>query len=375
MSLTSYMLRKPLIKLYNKIGRDLNLIRKIPIISQERMKRSSQGICVVSTTTRCNFNCPHCLHTFKIDKGKTLIKDMPLSVFEILLRDGKKVNFATISFSGGEPILHPRFEELVRLVVKYDYWFNFSTNSWLYEKYWPIVNKYRKNVEVIFFSLDGPTANIHDAVRDKPGSFKRVIKAIKFFKKNNFLVIVSTVFNKQTYHLVEDMANLCLKLGVGWLKSGAVMSPIPSSYGLTDEERFELIQRILNLRNQEKFRKSLHVEMTAGTLQGAKFLNSSPVNKQNIHFCGVLRGDKLYVDHDGGMLPCCDIYQECKNKPLIQEVGFEKALEINLEVINELKKQRLHDLFHNSESVVRTCDFCNKHIERLFDLVNKKLLV
>lgn len=367
------MIEEFLIKLYDRVCRGLGYERK-------RTKKIRyvlpfdpypQGVFVVSTTTRCNFNCPHCAHSFFIDKNKSIIKDISISVFETLLMEGRKANFKIISFSGGEPILHPRFKELVGLVAKYDYLFNFVTNAWLHKEYWPIVNQNRKNLELIFISLDGATAEVHDAVRNKPGSFERVIEAIKFFGKNNIPMVVTSVFTQKNYHQVEEIMNLCVKLGVRRIKLAGVLAPQNSPpFSLTDREKFELVQKIENL--SEKFRDIIFVEVTLGTFQMGNFANFMPELKRSPHFCKGLSGNTLYVDHDGGIIPCCDIYRECKKKPLIQEKGFEECYRINLDVINEIKKRRLHDLLNNPSETYTTCDYCNKYTEIYFNIIAKQ---
>jgi len=43
------------------------------------------------------------------------------------------------------------------------------------EKYVPLIKKYKNNLTRISFSLDGPTAAIHDDIRTE-GSYEKVIE-------------------------------------------------------------------------------------------------------------------------------------------------------------------------------------------------------
>lgn len=363
------MFNKLLAKLYNKIYQNLNWAGKNRSIFQFGSLFSC-GVFVVSITARCNFCCPHCLrgHNHKKD---SVIQDIPISAFETILKEGRKINFKFISLSGGEPILHPQFEDLVRLILRYGYGFNFTTNGWLYDKYWSILNQHRKNLELIFLSLDGATAEVHDSVRDKPGSFGRAIEAIKFFKKNNVLMVVSTVFTKKNYHQLEEMVNLCLRLGVRRMKCGAVLSPYElDDLTLTNKERIELIKNILHI--QKKLGNSFRLKANASLLEGGGFLENIPGHKRLIDFCATLGHEILYIDQEGGMLPCCDIYREYKNKPTIQKNGFEECLKINMDLINEIKKQRLHDLMYNSKDIYRTCSYCSEYFEKYLNMISQK---
>ncbi len=71
------------------------------------------------------------------------------------------------------------------------------------------------------------------------------------------------------------------------------------------------------------------------------------------------------------MIFCCDIFQKCSQKPLIQKEGFEKSYRICLETANQIKKQRLYDIFNNPEGVIGTCDYCNKHVEKALKMARK----
>ena len=365
------MLKNFLINLYNKIYQNQDL-------GQDKEKKDyyrfhPRFTFVVSVTSRCNFNCPHCLRQF-VDQKKTLIQDLSLSVFETVLKEGKKINFSNISFSGGEPILHPEFEKLVELVKKYDYTFNFASNGWFYKEYLPIINRYRENLELIFLSLDGPTAEIHDLVRNQPNSFKRVMKAIDFYKKNHFPLMITSCITKQNYHRVEEIADLCMKLGLKQIKYAAVIYPeIPNSFTLTDEEKFEVVKKLFHLRR--KFKDSLNIYITSSFFGSSQFLTTYSKLKQNINYCYVLNQLQFHIDPEGGMLFCCDIFKECKNKPLIQKIGFENAFKITLEVINEIKKRRLYDLLNNPDKINSTCDYCNKYIDKYLDLIIQKYQV
>lgn len=347
----------------NKIAGKLNL----RIEKNARKDGFFRPTFVVSATTRCNFHCPHCLRDFT-DDNKTLIKDLSPDVFEIVLREGKKVNFSYISITGGEPILNPYFPELVNLIKKYNYTYNFTSNGWLYKDYWPIIEESRRNLDQILLSIDGATAEVHDAVRNKPGSFERLMEAARSYQKNKIPLIVTFVITKQNYHQIEEMVNLGVNLGIRTIKYTAVISLRESDdYGLTDDEKLRAFKQVSML--QEKFKNKINFITTANLVAG----RSSDNRSSSPHFCTILDGQQLFIDHDGAMLFCCDLYQKCPHKPLIQELGFKECLRINFDVINEIKKQHAKDLLDNSlPKLVNFCDFCNNYVEKFLDLVQRQ---
>jgi len=312
-------------------------------------------------TSQCNFNCPHCIRRLD-DKNKTVIKDLPISIFKIALKEGKKMNFNTILLVGGEPILHPQFKEIITLIRKYNYKFLIISNGWLYKEYWEGLEYNRENLIDINLSLDGATAEVHDNIRNKKGSFERVIEAINFYKRRKIDIGIKTLISKRNRHQIEEILKLCLKLKV---KRITFISEIPSrNSDFPPKERAKALKEILVF--QRRFRGVLRIQPAASLFQNIEC-------KTGVQFCSPLDGQKIYIDWDGGMLFCPDIFFRCENKPLIQEVGFEKAYKITLDTINEIKKRRLYDLLNNSiEANTTLCDYCDKHIESCLDLAKEK---
>lgn len=331
---------------------------------------------VVSITTRCNFCCPHCLRA-AIDKNKTFIKDLPLPIFETILKEGKKLNFQYISITGGEPILHPQFKEIIFLINQYGYKFYLGSNGWFYKEYWEAIKQNQKNFKFIFLSLDGLTPEVHDAVRNQPGSFEKVIEAIKFYKEQKMTSVITFCVTPKNYHQIEKLPDFCLKRGIKFIKWVTVIPRERElgidflSYVLTDNQRREALRKILRLK--EEFKGRCVFSITASFFSASGIVRDEIYLNKGIDFCSALNGHNFYIDHDGGMFFCCDINRECKNKPLIQKVGFEKSLRITLDIANEMKKKFLSDLLNNPQKINRICDFCNDNIDFCSQLITKRL--
>lgn len=320
---------------------------------------------VVSLTTKCNFRCPHCLRN-EIDNDKTLVKDLPVSIFEKVLKEARKMNFRTVSLTGGEPIFHNKFEDIIYLINKYDYSYNFVTNGSFYEEYWQIIKKNVQRLDCIFLSLDGTTPEIHDSIRNKIGSFEQVMKAIEFYKKKGVKIIINFCVNKKNYHQIDDLPNFCIKKGLSCIKW---LTVIPfkektdfylSDFILSNYEKLEALRKILKLQeeNKDKFFFIITSSFFSVSLKRSK--------KEIIvipNFCPVLNNNTFYIDHDGGMLICCDISRSCIDKPLVDKLGFAKSFEITIYSAAEIKKQLLSYLLNKNKKLINLCDFCNNNID------------
>ena len=188
------------------------------------------------------------------------------------------------------------------------------------------------------------------------------VEAINFYKRRKIDIGIKTLISKRNRHQIEEILKLCLKLKV---KRITFISEIPSrNSDFPPKERAKALKEILVF--QRRFRGVLRIQPAASLFQNIEC-------KTGVQFCSPLDGQKIYIDWDGGMLFCPDIFFRCENKPLIQEVGFEKAYKITLDTINEIKKRRLYDLLNNSiEANTTLCDYCDKHIESCLDLAKEK---
>lgn len=118
-------------------------------------------------TGQCNFKCSYCYgestdHFF-----------MDISIYEKVLSYAKKIG-ADISFTGGEPLLHPEIKSFVKRAKNQGINIHLHTNSILFENHIDII-KYFNWVSI---SLDG-TKEVNHKMRPSSSNFK-VTKEDKF---------------------------------------------------------------------------------------------------------------------------------------------------------------------------------------------------
>ena len=102
---------------------------------------------------------------------------MPVEFFESVVKQAKQaIGIAEVTFTGGEPTLHPKFGEILALVAAHGLKTSFVTNGWNFEKLWPKLVAHRDAVTHVAFSLDGASRQDHDRWRGD-GSFVRIVRA------------------------------------------------------------------------------------------------------------------------------------------------------------------------------------------------------
>lgn len=90
------------------------------------------------TTTRCDLKCQHCLRGFPKERP-----DFPIELLDKLLIEAIPFGVKHVGLTGGEPHLHPQFEQIVEKIVSYGYTWHFVSHGQRTEPYLPIMERYR----------------------------------------------------------------------------------------------------------------------------------------------------------------------------------------------------------------------------------------
>lgn len=96
----------------------------------------------IEITNTCNLSCDFCI------KNKRNNKFMSINEFEIILKKLKGLTNYLYFHILGEPLLHPKINELIDLTTSYGYKINITTNGYLIDK---IIDN--KNINMINISL------------------------------------------------------------------------------------------------------------------------------------------------------------------------------------------------------------------------------
>lgn len=131
-------------------------------------------------TTRCTFRCKHCYLWNK--KGyyrqfntKDIFQDINLEIIDKVLYETNESN-AAIRISGGEPLIHCNWHELLDIIAKYNRKVTLFTNGFLINNNIEPLLKISKNLNTVI-SIDG-MASEHNYLRGK-NTFSKVIQNIK----------------------------------------------------------------------------------------------------------------------------------------------------------------------------------------------------
>ena len=159
----------------------------------------------------CNNHCFFCVQGRKREKQNA--KDF--SFLQKQLEESYQSGFREVVFTGGEPTLHPRFLDLVRLAKKMGYKeIQIQTNGRTF--CYPDFCRKTVLAGATSFSpsLHGHNAATHDFLTRAKGSFAQTVQGILNLKKMNQYILTNSVITSKNYRHLPQMAELFVQLGV-----------------------------------------------------------------------------------------------------------------------------------------------------------------
>jgi MoaA/NifB/PqqE/SkfB family radical SAM enzyme len=162
----------------------------------------------------CNFRCRHCCISGFQGKKKGRIFT-PADVRE-LSRQADEMGLAQIVITGGEPLVFPDFDDIVKAIDPQKFYIVSDTNGWLLDEKRAMHLK-SIGVDKIQLSLDSLSATEHDDFRRKAGSHERALRAIDAALHAGLNIIIQTVVTKQRIRSKEfvDFLGFLNGKGVG----------------------------------------------------------------------------------------------------------------------------------------------------------------
>lgn len=213
---------------------------------------SAPALYALELTPVCNNRCPGCFNVFVEDKATRAMPRAPraLSAAEWRVILEKIQPHATrLKLSGGEPTLHPEFEEIVRTIDALGISFTVFTNArWKHPD--QLIGSL-KNVSQFggfLISLHGSTPEMHEAFSGINGSFQETIENIRLAVNAGLNAATSTVITRQNCQSIESIIDLSAKLGADHAVVNRYLGqPLPDVEP-TDAELKATVQKVDQLR-------------------------------------------------------------------------------------------------------------------------------
>jgi len=227
-------------------------------------------------TNECNLACLHCIE--ESGPGKAFRDELDRDGVFRVIDDLMANEVPYLSFSGGEPMLHPHFFEMVERVTSRGSQLKVETNG----HYLTPENCERLaalEVKAVQVSLDGASSATFGRMRVR-GEFDKTVEGIRNLKRAGVAIEVNFSPASFNIHEAERIVDLAYELGAASFYSGKTMftgNAVKAwrHLAVTDEQ-YEEYFRIL-ARKREEYRGRMRVNYhEAGLLEELRYRLEHP---------------------------------------------------------------------------------------------------
>ncbi len=163
----------------------------------------------VEITTRCNLCCKHCYNSSGPECDETMSFEKVIILFNILEEWG----ISTIELTGGEPLTHPDFKEILMAAQEHFHLVGVMTNGVLLDDSILNIMNTANGISFIQIDLDGATPEYVNWFRGQDNVFEREIQAIKSVVDKGIMIRVAMIVAPGNLNQMENTASLVKNLG------------------------------------------------------------------------------------------------------------------------------------------------------------------
>ena len=321
-------------------------------------------------TYGCNEKCVHCYaHYPGSDDGCVPLR---FSDYKAAIDELKEMGCLHLSFTGGDPFVHPDFLEVFEYARRCGFVCDIYTNGLFLAQHDDALSKIiGLRPRAFYISLYGSNAKTHDSVTKVEGSFDKTVNIVKTLRTNDIPVVLNIMVLTINQEDLQDTISLATALGAEYRVSMSLIyrndgGGEPMDYFIADET----VMKSVIATAKDSF---CSVDVLVGD-----------VNESD-HMCNAGL-TSLSVDPAGGIFPCISL-----KIPLgsLSDGGFRKAWdsEARKDVISLLRWENsieclscptrsscLHcaGMSFMESGDIRACNTCDKEVSKcILELAEK----
>jgi radical SAM protein with 4Fe4S-binding SPASM domain len=205
--------------------------------------------------------------------------------------------------TGGEPMLRSDIYDLIQYGRKLNLKMALATCGYAIDDK-SIIKLKKAGLSVLSFSIDGDSAQSHDAFRDSPGSFEMVTSAAKTAKKARVPFQINTTITRLNADEVATIADLAKELGARCFNV-FILVPTGRASQIADEildpvEYETLLNELLRLKLESK----IEVRLTCAP-QFVRISRQQKLEKLTGRVNGCIGGgDFAFISYRGDVQAC-----------------------------------------------------------------------
>lgn len=248
------------------------------MLSEAKKKHFPEEVKLVLTKT-CNLACLYCFGDYKQTANSDLFD---FSRIPELFKELKRKGTFRIILTGGEPLMHNQFYNILTLAFKYFPSVKILSNGVLFTN--EIINLIVKNNKgcKVQISIDGISENTNAIIRQKKHTWNKTKKTIEALTKNKTTLSVIYMLNHNNKNEIEEAITFLQKTGVTEIE---ISSLAAEGRAVTNESLILNDGEIGALQN-----KYPHIVFTK--------------NNTNSNFCSPVKCDEITIMPNGDIIGC-----------------------------------------------------------------------
>lgn len=241
-------------------------------------------------TEKCNLRCNYCI------RGKKNNSELSLEKLNLLLQEND-FSQDQVLLTGGEPLLHRNFQEIVQICLDKFKYVAINTNGLLLDK-----SRIVKNSRIHYqISLDGDKVE-HDGLRGN-GTFDKVLANLKILDQKKISYNVSSVINKSNCDQILKLIPILYNLKN--MKYWKVEPQLPFGCGAqeqcVDVEKWNHIVDLLI--SKAPFRLKIKKLFNFSVIDNLPEEKRKELKNRKLSNCGSCK-QKIYIYPDLTVYPC-----------------------------------------------------------------------
>jgi radical SAM protein with 4Fe4S-binding SPASM domain len=255
----------------------------------------------VEITRKCPMKCTIC----SSEGGARDPAELTLAELRKITDEAKELGTAVISLSGGEPLECPHVIDYIRYVKQTGLKLHLYTCGNLISgnqiqaipsETFAVLKSL--SVDKIIFSIHGPTAEIHEKITSRAGSFENLITSIKRAQESGHIVELHFVPVLQNFESLPAICKLAEELGVRQL---SVLRFVPQGRGAKNRKDLEITGDAI--QKLEGILKHIYEKSSVQLRFGSPF-NCFNIDNRSKCSAGI---DKAILRPDGFLFPCVSL--------------------------------------------------------------------
>ncbi len=170
------------------------VVQKLERFEEKLERGESIAIVNLQYNYMCNFRCRHCSIAPLRKRGKHRSLT-PVDVADIS-RQADEMGLAQIVITGGEALMFPDLDAVIKSCQPQKFYLELETNGWLMDE-GKVEYLKAAGIDKVLISLDSLDPNEHDYFRRKKGAWERAVHAIEDCISAGLSTTVNTVVTKQ----------------------------------------------------------------------------------------------------------------------------------------------------------------------------------